>query len=92
MESLAPRTKGNHDRPQGWVQSMLFNIYRYITLASSTTYILYISFIYILYIYIYIDIDIYIYRSITPLDLLQEKDGQWQMNPDAPVPISAVLQ
>ena len=32
------------------------------------------------------------YRSITPLDLLQEKDGQWQMNPDAPVPISAVLQ
>ena len=69
---------------------MLFNIYRYITLASSTTYILYISFIYIYILYIYIDI--YIYRSITPLDLLQEKDGQWQMNPDAPVPISAVLQ
>ena len=93
MESLAPRTKGNHDRPQGWVQSMLFNIYRYITLASSTTYILYISFIctYIIYIYRYRK-NIYIYRSITPLDLLQEKDGQWQMNPDAPVPISAVLQ
>ena len=98
MESLAPRTKGNHDRPQGWVQSMLFNIYRYITLASSTTYISYISFIciYIYYIYRYrkkIYIYIYIYIDLLHHLICCRKrmdNGRW--NPDAPVPISAVLQ
>ena len=89
MESLAPRTKGNHDRPQGWVQSMLFNIYRYITLASSTTYILYISFIYI---YIYY---IYRYRSIY-IDLLHHliccrkrmDNGRWTLMPRCPSQLS----
>ena len=94
MESLAPRTKGNHDRPQGWVQSMLFNIYRYIPLASSTTYILYISFICI-YIYIYY---IYRYRKYIYIyiDLLHHliccrkrmDNGRWTLMPRCPSQLS----